>query len=479
MTALSRLQDDCAQFSFAKVEQIIVGELGVPLSKAFSKFSPEATAAASLGQIHRATLRDGRKVVVKIQRPGIREATIRDLEALADIAEFYDKHTKLGKRYAVSAVLDEFRKSIMDELDYEKEARNLATIRENLEEFEFIVVPKPVLDYTTSKVLTMDFISGKKITSVARPKLLEIDGAFLAEEIFSAYLKQMLVDGFFHADPHPGNVFLTDDNKIALLDFGMVAYLTPRLQQKIFQLFLAISENRADTAADICKAIGTPKEKFNEPEFRRRIIDLVHSYMSNNIEDMNLGKVMLGLATAASQCAISVPRELTMLGKMLLNLDQVGRTLNPNFSLNDSIKNNAAIILKQGMEKSVSSEQLFRTLIDTKEYAEKLPGALIKILDIAANNKMRVKVDSIDPTVVIDAFQKVSNRITLGLILAALIIAGGLIIAAAILMRVPIPFTIFGYPGLAIICFTLAASGGFALAFHIGLYDQKAKKFDD
>ncbi len=473
LTALSRLQDNCAAFSSAEVEQIVVAELGVRLSKAFSEFTPEPVAAASLGQIHHAVMREGREVVVKIQRPGIRETALQDLDALADIADFYDKHTKAGKRYEYSVMLDEFRKSLLAELDYLQEAHNLTTLKENLKEFDLIVVPSPIPDYSTSKVLTMDFIAGKKITSITGLELLEIDGASLAEEVFRAYLKQILVDGFFHADPHPGNVFLTDDNKIALLDLGMVAYLTPHLQEKIFQLLLAISENRADTAADICKEIGTPKEKFDEAEFRKQIVDLVHNHLEKNIEDMNLGKIILGLTQAAGNCAIRVPAELTMLGKTLLNLDQVGRTLNPNFNLNASIKNNAAKILEQRMEKSISSEQLFRSMIDAKDYAEKLPAAIMKILDLVSNNKLRMTVDTIDEAVLIDAFQKVANRITLGLVLAALIIG------ASMLMRVPSSFMIFGYPGLAIVCFILAASAGFALIIHIGLYDQKAKKFDE
>ena len=346
LVALTRLQDHCEEFPFTEVEKIVVSELGVRISKAFLEFSEKPIAAASLGQIHHAVMRNGREVVVKIQRPGIRESTIEDLEALADIAEFYDKHTKAGKRYEFGIMLDEFRKSILDELDYEKEAHNLATLKENLEEFNLIDIPSPVFDYTTSKVLTMDFIPGRKITSITGFQLLDINGAPLAAEVFRAYLKQILVDGFFHADPHPGNVFITDENKIALLDLGMVARLTPHLQDQIFQLLLAIADNRPDTAADICIEIGTPREKFDEAEFRRQIVNLVNSHLQRDLQDMSLGKVILGLTTTAGECAIRVPPELTMLGKTLLNLDQVGRTLDPNFNVNMSIKDNAAEILE-------------------------------------------------------------------------------------------------------------------------------------
>jgi predicted unusual protein kinase regulating ubiquinone biosynthesis (AarF/ABC1/UbiB family) len=473
LNALSRLQDHCEVFPFSEVEKIVVNELGVRMSRAFSEFSEEPIAAASLGQIHHAVMRNGREVVVKIQRPGIRESTIEDLEALADIADFYDKHTKVGKRYEFSVTVNEFRKSILAELDYQKEAHNLITLRENLEEFELIVVPSPVHDYSTSKVLTMDFIPGKKITSVSGFKLLDIDGGPLAEEVFKAYLKQILVDGFFHADPHPGNVFITHDNKIALIDLGMVAYLTPHLQDQIFQLLLALAENRPDTAADICKEIGTLREKFDEAEFRQQLVDLVHLQLEGDLEDMSLGKVVLGVTTAAGKCAIRVPPELTMLGKTLLNLDQVGRTLYPKFDVKESVKKNASDILERRMEKIVSAEHIFRAAIDAKNYAEKLPGTMMKILDLTANNKLRIKVDTIDEALLLDAFQKVANRISLGLVLAALIVG------ASLLMRVQTKFTIFGYPGLAIICFLAAASAGFLLIAHIGLYDRKTPEYDD
>ena len=418
-------------------------------------------------------MRNGRPVAVKIQRPGIRENAIQDLDVLSDIAEFYDKYTKAGKRYEYGAMLEEFRKSLMAELDYRKEAHNLSTLKENLKEFELIIVPSPVMDYTTSKVLTMDFILGKKITSISGLKHLDIDGAPLAEEFFKAYLKQILVDGFFHADPHPGNIFITDDNKICLLDLGMVAYLTPTLQEQIFELLLAISEGRPDTVANICIEIGDPKDNFDEPNFRRQIVDLVQGHLEKNIEEMSTGIVILGLTKSAGACAIRVPPELTMLGKTLLNLDQVGRTLDPKFNLNDSVKNNAAKIMEQRLLKNVSSAHIFRTMVEAKSFAEKVPGTVMKILELTATNKLRVKVDTIDEAVLIDAFQKVANRITLGLVLASLIIG------ASMLMRVPSKFMIFGYPGLAMICFLFAATAGFALVIHIGLYDQKAKNFEE
>ena len=199
--ALTRLQDKIDPFPFEQVEALVSGELGVRISKAFSEFEATPLAAASLGQVHRAAMLDGRVVVVKVQRPGIRDIIAEDMEAMEEIAGFVDKHTQWGRRYEFGKMLDEFRRSLWHELDYRQEARNLSTLGANLLEFPGIVVPTPIEDFTTSRVLTMEYIHGKKITELSPLARLDFKGADLAEELFHAYLKQILVDGFFHADP--------------------------------------------------------------------------------------------------------------------------------------------------------------------------------------------------------------------------------------------------------------------------------------
>jgi predicted unusual protein kinase regulating ubiquinone biosynthesis (AarF/ABC1/UbiB family) len=467
--ALSRLQDNCEPFAFAEVEKTIVNELGVRLSKAFSQFNQVPVAAASLGQIHHAVMRDGREVAIKVQRPGIRESIIQDLQILGDIADFYDAHTEAGQRYEYGLMLEEFSKSILAELDYRKEAHNLETMKANLQAFELIVVPAPINDFSSSKVLTMEFIHGKKITNVTALELLEIDGEALAEEAFEAYLQQILVDGFFHADPHPGNVLLTSENKIGLLDLGMVAHLTPSMQSRLLQLILAISEGRADAVADTAIDIGTRRANFDEVACRKKIADLVQDCGGANIEQMQIGRVVLDITRAAGDCGIRVPSELTMLGKTLLNLDQVGRTLYPAFDPNASVRRHAAKIMQQRMFKDISPGHMFTSILEAKNFAEKFPSHINKILDLAASNKLSIKV--IDEPLLVDAFQKLANRVSLALILAALIVG------AALLMQVSTRFTIFGYPGLAILCFIAAAGGGIAMAIEIAFYDQRPQKF--
>ena len=469
LEALARLQDKVEPFAFDEVEKIVSSELGVRMSKAFSDFDVTPMAAASLGQVHRARLRDGRQVAVKVQRPGIREAMLEDLDALDEIAEFLDKHTAAGKRYEFCQMLDQFRKSLLRELDYRQEATNLTAIGAHLKEFERIVVPAPILDYSTSRVLTMQYVHGKKITDLHPLARMDFDGTALAEELFRAYLQQILVDGFFHADPHPGNVFLTDDYRIALIDLGMVGRIMPGMQEQLLQLLLAIAEGRGDDAAGIAAKIGERKENFSEKEFTRAISEIVAQQQGATVEQMQVGRLVLEVTQVSAENGIRVPAELTMLGKTLLNLDQVGRAIEPNFDPNASVRRNAAQIMQQRLMKSLSPGNLFSGVLELKDLVQRLPARINKILDAIANNELKVSVDAIDEKTLVVGFQKVANRITVGLIIAALIVG------AAMLMRVETTFRIWGYPGLAILLFLAAAGGGIVLLVNILFYDKGEK----
>jgi predicted unusual protein kinase regulating ubiquinone biosynthesis (AarF/ABC1/UbiB family) len=468
LEALTRLQDDVKPFSFSEVEKIVTEELGVRISKAFAEFEATPVAAASLGQVHRARMRDGRAVVVKVQRPDIREVIVKDLEILAEIADFLDKHTETGRRYEFGLILAELRKSLLRELDYRQEARNLTTFADNLREFELLTVPLPVPDFTTSRVLTMDYIKGRKITSLSPLARMEIDGFTLAEEFFRAYLQQILIDGFFHADPHPGNVFLTGDNRIALIDLGMVGRITPSVQENLLQLLLAISEGRGDEVARITISLGEPKESFEEEKFTQQVADLVSQHQSTDLQNIDAGRVVLEITRISGENGFRLPAEFTLIAKTLLNLDQIVHTLDPNFDPNASIRQNASEIMRQRMMKSLSPGNIFNTVLETKEFIEKLPGRVNRLLDTVANNEMQIKVDAIDETKLMEGFQKVANRITMGLVLAALIVG------AAMMMRVETTFKLLGYPAIAIIFFLLAGGAGLVLVFHILFNDEKA-----
>lgn len=468
LEALTRLQDDVAPFSYEEVEAIVETELGVRISKGFSRFDREPMASASLGQVHRAALRDGRLVAVKVQRPDIRREIADDIDALTEIATFLDHHSETSRRYQFLQMLDEFRKNLLRELDYRQEARNMIEIGDNLKEIGLIVVPRPIADYTTSRVLTMEYIEGRKVTSLGPLAHLELNGTALAEALFQAYLRQILVDGIFHADPHPGNVLVTSDGRVALLDLGMVGRISPAMQEQLLKLLLAISDGRSEDAANIGIAIGEARKELDEPEYRRRVGELVANQQGARVGDIQIGLLVLEVSRIGAENGIRTPSEFTMLGKTLLNLDQVGRTLAPEFDPNQAIRRNAAEITRQRMLKSLSPGNVLSGMMDMKELVQNLPGRLNRILDAVASNELRLKVDALEEETLIEGFQKVANRIAVGLIL------GALIVGAALLMRVETEFRIFGYPGFAMLCFLGAAALGFGLVLNIMLQDHRA-----
>jgi ubiquinone biosynthesis protein len=464
--ALTRLQDEVEPVPFADIERTVVTELGVRLSRAFREFDPEPLASASLGQVHLAMLRDGQPVAVKVQRPGVREQVVDDLDALDDLAAFADRHTEVGRRYELQRALEEFRRAILNELDYTIEARNLVTLGENLSELDRIVVPQPIFDYSTARVLTMEYIRGRKITTITPLLRTELNVERLSDQLFRAYLKQILVDGFFHADPHPGNVFLTEDRRIALLDVGMVGRIDPGMQDALLRLLLAISEGRGADAASISIEIGEPRDEFDRLAYERRVSELVAENQGARAADIEVGTVMLEVARASAENGLRPATELTMLGKTLLNLDEVGRSLDPQFDPNAAIRRHATDLLRSRMLRSASPGQLFASLLETNEFVQRLPSRLNTILERLARDEMTVRVEAFDEVRMLHGIQKIANRIALGLVLAALIVG------AAMLMQVPTEYTVLGYPVLAMVFFVGAALGGVWLIVDILLHDD-------
>jgi predicted unusual protein kinase regulating ubiquinone biosynthesis (AarF/ABC1/UbiB family) len=470
LKALERLQDKVKPFPYAEVEETILAELGVRISKAFSRFETEPVAAASLGQVHRAALRDGRAVVVKVQRPRIRQQIAEDFEVLEQIAGFLDNHTALGRRHRFLVILHEFRLVIQQELNYEREAHNLVALGKNLKDFKLIQVPQPVPDYFTRSVLTMDEVEGQKITALGPLALLELKGAPLAEELFKAYLQQVLLDGLFHADPHPGNVFVTKDGRLALIDLGMVGHTAPAMQESLLKILLAISEGNGAAAAEVAIRMSEKLEEFAAPDFRRRITQLVALRRDQGLEQLNVGRSLLEVSGIAQENGLIVPSELVLIGKTMLQLDEVGRILDPTFDTNASIRRNVSGLMTRRIGKDLTQGSVYSALLEMKEFTTGLPTRLNRMMDTFTNSELEVRVKATDAKMVMDGMQKIANRITMGIVLA------GLIVGASLLMHVTTRFQLFGYPGLAILCFVTAATGGFWLVISIFVSDYRSRK---
>ncbi|MBC9226520.1 AarF/ABC1/UbiB kinase family protein [Aeromicrobium sp. 636] len=468
-TALERLQDEVEPIDFDTVREVVETELGATLKERFSDFDVKPLAAASLGQVHRAVLRNGREVVVKVQRPHVRELVREDMKVLGRLARLADRRTEIGRSFGFGQLLDQFRRSLAGELDYRREARNLVTFGELTAPYDLLVVPQPVEPYTTSKILTMDFVEGRKVTDIGPLGLTDVDARPIVEQLFSAYLHMILDAGVLHADPHPGNLLLTPDGRLALLDLGMTASVPPRIQHDIIKLLLAISDGDGEETSSILAAMGHPLDSFEAGPFRSDVAHLVSEAIASGA-DVAVGAVLVDLSRVSGAHGLRPPAEMSMVGKALLNLDQATSHLDPGFSPTDAIRENATDISAAGLKMSPGG--IVAAAIESKNFVEHLPERANRIMDSLADGEFRVKVDAIDEQRLHTVIQRVANRVTLGIIIAATILG------AALMMRVPSSWTVLGYPGLAMLFFLFAVCGGIAMAAWIVMTDRKVARTD-
>ena len=469
MKALEALQDDVEEIPYSEIQKIVEEEIGQRISKAFESFEVQPLASASIGQVHLAILRSGKKVAVKIQRPGVRKNFTEDLDTLKELTDLAVKHSKTAKKYAVDEILDELRFILLNELDYVKEAENLIALGENTKKYPKIVIPQPVEGYSTSKILTMDYIDGQKITSISPISRIETNYKPLVDELVAAYLKQIIFDGFAHADPHPGNVHLTTDNKIALMDLGMVAKFGPDLREHILKLLIAISKYNGEETANVLLKMSEYDKNADLVGFRKEINRLVLDSQNKTAKDLQTGRLLIQMNKVAAEKSIKLPVELNILGKILMNMDQIVAVLTPDYDLQRAIERNVEKLMQKKMLQELKPDNFFAQALEAKKLTEKLPERLNTITEKLANNEFEIKIDAIDEQRLTDGFQKVANRISIGLIIAALIIG------AALLMRIPSTFTLLGYPGLAMILFSIAAVIGLWLVLKMILKDEDLK----
>lgn len=470
--ALQKLQDKATPMPFEDVKDVIVTELGEPPSKIFKKFDKNPLSAASLGQVHVALLPNGKKVAVKIQRKNIQQDLLDLLDVLKHISEFLENKTEYGKKYHVIEKVENLKTTLLHELDYLREAENLKILHENLKEFENLIVPLPIDAYTTSRVLTMDFIKGEKITELSPIEKMDANGVQLAEELFRAFLKQILVDGFFQMDPHPGNIYLTYINKqpyLALFDLGMVAHIPFQLQGKVIQSMIAMSEGREVDVANILISVGTKLPDFDEYLFHSKIAGVVSHYHTVAINRIPMGKLFLQLSHIAAASGLWLPIQFSMIGKTLMSLSTVLKALNPDLNLSEVLKERAADFMNQHLFKQVSYRSIYGSFLEGLEFIQHLPSKLNQLFDMVLKNDFQVKFRLHENEPLAVNFQKIANRITMGILLASLVIA------SALLMRVDTPFQLFGYPGFAMFLLLLAAGGSIILIIKILISDRKKK----
>jgi ubiquinone biosynthesis protein len=505
---LEHLQDDVPPMSFEQVEQTIEDELHARISKLFESFEAGSLGSASLGQVHAAILRDGRSVVVKIQRPSLREQLSEDIEFFRELAGFLTEHTTAGSRIDLIGVVQQVERALADELDYRTEARNAASFRKILATFPHILIPRVIDAYTTHKVLTTERIKGVKIDWIPPIARIDYDFSELAEEFAHAYLHQITDSGHFHADPHPGNVFVVlpgrdnprtpaeaaaddrrlqvrpgatalvesenaakaaavaaaspGDPKLALIDFGMTAHLTGSMRDHVVRLLLAMAESNGDAAAETLIEIGRAPEDFDRAAYVRDVSALVAKHADQTVEDTPAGVVLYEMITIAFREGLRLPAELTLLAKALFNLDAVTRSLDPNFNPTESIREYTSEIANKRARRDMSPRRLFQIAAETSDLVRALPHRLDVFTQKLVADGLAVRVDTPQLGSLLVGLEKVANRIFTGLVLGGLLVASGLLMAYQ--------------RRLGIIGFLIAAIIGLWMVLTILITDRSSRK---
>jgi predicted unusual protein kinase regulating ubiquinone biosynthesis (AarF/ABC1/UbiB family) len=475
MSALERMQDDVAPVPVEAVRAVIESELGARIATLFGSFDDKPLAAGSVAQVHAATLRDGRPVVVKVQRPHIAETLREDLRILERLAGAADRMTEMGRRYGFVDLVGELRHSLAKEIDFELEADNLRRFAINLKPYSRLYVPQPLEDFTTCRVLTMDRVRGIKVTHVPPLRRIEHPMSTEASELMRAYLDQVFVHGLVHADPHPGNVLLMDDQRLALFDLGMVARLSPHTRRHLLKLLLGAIGGNADQVGEISEAISTPLEDFQHGAYRRQIDQLVSGYvgMQDAKRGFSEGRLVLELARTGAICGLRPPPEMGILGKTLLNLEAVTGALDPDLDVRALVQDHLQRVMRQQALNSMSPANLASQWLDMQELARHTPEHMAAILRTLAENRLRVRIDGLEESRMMESMQKIANRVATGIIIAALVVG------AALTARIETGSRLLGLPYLSVIFLAVAALLGASLLFSALRRDRAVERAAD
>ncbi|HWQ40694.1 MAG TPA: 2-polyprenylphenol 6-hydroxylase [Desulfosporosinus sp.] len=445
---LEKLQDDVPPFSFPQVRQIIEEELGSPLEEVFSSFDEAAIAAASIGQVHRAQLRTGELVAVKVQRPRIKAMIETDLEILLDLATLAEHRMERMERLQLRDVVEEFAKSLRNELDYTIEGRNAEKIAKQFKNDPKIYIPSIYWEYTTRTVLTMEYVEGLKLNQFETLERKGYDRKAIAEQLVQALFHQMLIEGFFHADPHPGNIFLLNDGVISFIDFGMVGRLTLDMKNNFASLVIAMMRQNTESMMKAILRIGIIPDDVNLPLLNNDVDELREKYMDVPMSRISLGEAISDLFVVAFKHQIRIPSDFTMVAKSLLILEGIVEKLDPELSIMDMAEPFGLRLLKERYRPSTVAGRVWHNLSDYGDLLVDLPKQMKDLMRDLLRGRIHLEVSVPELDIFLRKLDRITNQLSFSIVLLSFsIVMMGLIIASALARQ---PILIWQVPAIEI-----------------------------
>ncbi len=460
-----KLRDLVPPFPFEEAKKIIESELKAPIDELFSGFEHTPVAAASIAQVHEAVLKDGSKVVVKVRRPGIEKNLDQDIAILTGIANLLEKHIPESRIFNPTGIVEEFSRTVKRELDFIIEADNAARFAANFRESRYLYIPKVYEEYTSRRVLTLERISGIRISDVELLDEAGYDRAQLARNGAQAFFKQVLEDGFFHADPHPGNMFVMADGKIGVVDFGMVGRLTEENMEIIADTFLALVNKDFDGLVRQYIHMGFVTEdvdldKFRH-DFKRDLVELLEPLYGKTISQISLSDYIDRVTKLAFRHRLKIPADLILMNKALLTVEGLGMELDPEFDFIEVAGPYASRLVRKRYSPKRYSHRARRNLMDLSDFLAALPHQAGVIIRKIIKDDMHVNMDLKGLDRFIRDFDRSTNRISFSLIIAAIIISSSVIIHSGRGRMM------FGYPFLGLVGYILAGVLGLWLVWGI------------
>lgn len=430
---LEMLQDHVASVPFSRIREIVEVELEAPLENIFTSFDENPLATASIGQVHIAHLPSGEKVAVKVQRPDIRPNVETDLAILSDLARFLEDNTDWAKTYHLHEMIIEFSRSLKDELDYRVEGRNCERIAKQFVGDPCIHIPEVHWDFSTDKVLTMDMVGGVKVNDFEKLDAGGYDRKLIARRIVDSMFHQILDEGFFHGDPHPGNIYILPENVISYLDFGMVGRLDNELKYHFASLLIHLREGNTEDMIETFSAMGILSDNTDMRAFTRDVDDLQTKYYDVSLHEVSLGAIFLELFQVAYRHHIIIPSEISILGKAILTLEGLIAKLDPELSIMEAVEPFGKKLMWERYNPKNLLENSWKDFVENIEILTNLPKDLKAIATTIRKGKLQLDINVQQIQVFLRRLDRISNRLSFSIILLSFsILMVGLIIGSAI-----------------------------------------------